>query len=241
MKMRRDENGFLTTCTPEDDAFIKANYLELPPQRMADIIGCSETKVKKRMRQLGLIVPRYIIERRIQESRIKKGSTPPNKGKKWDDYMSKEAQERSRKTTFKKGNLPHNCYHEIGKVVIRERESERYKMVCLAYGKWRLLHVVNWEKKYGKIPKGHCLWCKNGDTLNCDPDNWELITRAENLRRNRLTDSAIASNLARIRNGRRGYFVDESAKREYMKYPELLEMKRAQLLLNETIRAKKGK
>lgn len=34
--------------------------------------------------------------------RFEKGHIPDNKGKTWDDYMSKDAQARSRKTTFKK-------------------------------------------------------------------------------------------------------------------------------------------
>ena len=40
--------------------------------------------------------------------RFVKGQISWNKGKKWDDYMSKEGQANSRKTTFKKGNIPPN-------------------------------------------------------------------------------------------------------------------------------------
>lgn len=230
MKKRRDENGYLTSCTIEQDKFIQENYLKLPPQQIADAIGGSETRIKCRMKQLGLIVPKKIIEQRIKDSRIKKGTTPPNKGKKWDDIMSKEAQANCRKTTFKKGNLPHNCYHEVGKIVVREREKESYNYICVELGNWQLLHVVNWEKVHGKIPIGHCLWCKDGNTLNSDIGNWELITRAENLARNNMSDSAIASKLARINTGKQGNFIDYKAKEEYLNHPELIELKRAQLL-----------
>jgi hypothetical protein len=37
----------------------------------------------------------------------------------------------------------------------------------------------------GPIPEGKILCCIDGDSLNCDPSNWELKTRAEHGSRNR--------------------------------------------------------
>ena len=42
----------------------------------------------------------------ITGGQFKKGQIPFNKGKKWDEYMSKKGQSNSIKTTFKKGNKP---------------------------------------------------------------------------------------------------------------------------------------
>lgn len=235
---RIDENGHRTTTTPQDDRVIRDNYLALPPQRIADIIGRSETLVKNRMKQLGLIVPRHIIEKRIADSRIKPGNVSFNKGKRQSDYMSPEAIERTKASRFKKGNLPHNCYHEVGKESIRrDKSGVAYKYVCIKIGKWVPLHTRNWERENGKIPKGHCLWCRDGDTLNCSPDNWELITRGENLRRNNLSDSGIASRLSQrpgLGKGKR----DNKLKNEYLKHPELIDLKRKQLQLNAAIKSR---
>ena len=47
MKKRRDENGYLTSCTIEQDKFIQENYLKLPPQQIADEMGVSLSTVKR--------------------------------------------------------------------------------------------------------------------------------------------------------------------------------------------------
>lgn len=50
-----------------------------------------------------------------------------------------------------------------------------------------------------------------------------------------MSDSAIASKLARIPAGKQG-IIDREAKEEYLQHPELIEIKRQQLLLNRTIK-----
>lgn len=237
MKLRIDKNGFKTSCTLEDDEFIKANFLTVPPQQIADIIGGSETRVKCRIRQLGLVIPRVIIEQRILNSRRKKGDIPFNKGKKQTDYMSAEAIERTAKTHFKKGTIPPNSYNEIGKITKRyDKGGKVYLHICIKLGEWEMLHVHNWIKAGKTIPKGHCLWCINGNTEDCSIDNWECISRAENLRRNAMSDGAIASKLARVNTGKQGVFIDRDAQKEYLKHPDLIEIKRQQLLLNRAIK-----
>ena len=226
-----------TTCTPADDEFIRDNYLTIPPQQIANIIGGSETRVKCRMKQLGLIIPREIIEQRILDSRKKKGDIPFNKGKKQSDYMNADAIARTSVTRFKKGIIPPNSYNEVGKITKRyDSGGKIYLHICLSLGKWEMLHVHNWKQAGRDIPKGYSLWCKNGDTENCAVNNWECISRAENLRRNSMSDSAIASRLARISTGKQGNFVDKEAKAQYLHHPELIELKRQQLLLGRAIK-----
>ena len=226
-----------TTCTPADDEFIRANYLTMPPQRIADVIGGSETRVKCRLKQLGLAIPREIIEQRIRDSRIKKGNISHNKGKKQSEYMSDEAIARTKATRFVKGQIPKTSYNEVGKITVRyDSGGRKYLHICIKVGKWEMLHVYNWKKAGREIPKGHTLWCINGDTQDCSIDNWECISRAENLRRNSMSDSAIASKLARIPVGKQGNYIDREAKEEYLQHPELIELKRQQLLLNRSIK-----
>ncbi|WP_313261906.1 HNH endonuclease signature motif containing protein [Sphingobacterium sp.] len=218
--------------TEEEDRFIHENIQDRSIKWISKELHRTSAYVSKRAKELGY---QELIDRKALDSRIKKGSTPPNKGKKQTEYMSSESIKKTEGTRFKKGDMPHNCYHEVGKIVVRERPKETYKFICVEIGKWRMLHVANWEKLHGPVPKGYCLWCKDGDTLNCDPSNWELISRKENLRRNNLSDSAVASKLARIKAGKQGNFIDPEAKLEYLKHPILIQLKRDQLILNAQI------
>lgn len=60
----------------------------------------------------------------IVGGRFEKGQTSFNKGKRWSEYMSEEGQRNSRKTTFKKGNVPANA-RSIGS----ERDTKRDGML----------------------------------------------------------------------------------------------------------------
>jgi len=44
--------------------------------------------------------------------------------------------------------------------------------------RWRAVHLLNWEALHGPVPQGHALKCSDGDRLNTDPGNWELVPRA---------------------------------------------------------------
>lgn len=44
--------------------------------------------------------------------------------------------------------------------------------------RWRLVHLIEWEKLNGPIPKSFCLKALDGDRLNTAPSNWKLIPRA---------------------------------------------------------------
>lgn len=82
------------------------------------------------------------------------------------------------------------------------------------------------------MPSGHCLWAKDGNSLNTDPDNWELITRKENRIRNsgsvNLSDSFVSQCIAK----------NDPLLREEIKtnHQELIEVKRQQLILSRKIK-----
>lgn len=113
---------------------------------------------------------------------FKKGHNSFNKGKKWDEYMSEQGQINSRKTTFRKGNMPTN-HRPVG--------SERlniygYIEIKVAEpNKWKLKHKVIYEKEFGDIPKSHIVTFADGNTTNFELDNLVLISRSENLLANR--------------------------------------------------------
>ena len=103
--------------------------------------------------------------------------------------MSNEQFEKCKKTMFKKGQLPKNTFPNDGVITIRHvhpdsNNTKSYKWIRISLGKWKLLHKHIWEHINGPVPKNHCLWFKDGNSMNCVIENLELITRAENARRN---------------------------------------------------------
>lgn len=89
-------------------------------------------------------------------------------------------------TQFKPGYLPHNTKYD-GCISVRKNQNKSgsgYKYIRISVGNWKLYHRYLWEEKYGPIPKGYILVSKNGNTLNCDPENWLMITRKKHVRKN---------------------------------------------------------
>lgn len=117
--------------------------------------------------------------------RFEKGHIPLNKGKKWDDYMSKEKQENCRKTTFKKGNKPSNA-SKIGEEHMRycgKPNDQGYLCVKVCDGKgnknWIPKQRVIYEQEKGKIPPGHKVIFADGNRFNFDIDNLVLVSDSE--------------------------------------------------------------
>ncbi len=175
-----------TTSTPEIDRIIKRDYLVVPVKTLAANINKSHCFLGIRLRQLGLVIPKEIIEERKNQSRYQPGRVPENKGKK----MRADVYKRCAPTMFKKGQLPVNTAKKDGEVRTRHNHLDRgerpYKYIRISLGKWIPYHKYKWEKKHGPIPKGHCLWFIDGNTLNVTLKNLELITREENIRRNTI-------------------------------------------------------
>ena len=117
---------------------------------------------------------------------FKKNHITFNTGKKWDDFMSEKSKVNSLKTTFKKGNKPPNTLHN-GIITYRadSRTKRVYKHIRISLGKWKMLHVYNWEQINGQLPKGKIL-AFIGSTDDCSVSNLMLISRAENMKRNSI-------------------------------------------------------
>lgn len=161
---------------------------------------------------------------------FKPGTIPPNKGKKQEDYMSADQIEKTKGTRFKKGEKSITELYD-GAITIRAKKNETpHQYIRLAKNKWLELQIHNWEQINGTVPEGHCLACKDGDTLNCDPSNWELITMQENMHRNscsvNLKDGFVAYSIA---------WRDKELAQELRKYPEIIELKRQEILLKRAI------
>ena len=223
----------VSTSTPEIDCYLQLNYLRVPVKTMAKAIGRSNSFVRTRMRQLGLVVPPEIIAQRIKDSQLKKGNTPPNKGRRMEEFMSPEVVIKFRANQFVKGQLPHNTAQADGEIRIRNMSNGcRYKMIRLGLGKWVLLHKHLWESIHGPVPPGMCLWAKDRNSLNENPDNWELITRKENIRRNGgskdLSDNYVLGCIAPKDTEAKSYIREN--------LPDLIELKRTQLNLSRNLK-----
>lgn len=87
------------------------------------------------------------------------------------------------RTWFRKGNRTgraNNVYKPIGtERLTKEGYLERKVNDDMPLrGRWRAVHLINWEARHGPVPSGHALKCRDGNRQNTDPDNWELIPRA---------------------------------------------------------------
>ena len=141
---------------------------------------------------------------------------------------------------FKKGHLPQTTIYSDGPVIRPRlhRESGRtYLYIRLAYGQWQQYHQWLWTQAHGPVPQGHIVVFKNGDQTDVRLDNLEMITMAENVKRNsgslNLPDGYVAHLLA-VRDKPTQALILQQA-------PELIELKRAELLLNRAVREEEQK
>lgn len=170
--------------TPKEDKFLRENYMTIPAKRMAKMLNRCEGTARQRMKILGIVVPPEVVGKFKQDSRIKQGNVPPNKGKKLAEYVSKEAIERMKAGQFKSGHLPHNTKTDLEISIRIDNRGVQYKFIRVGLSKWIPLHRYYWEKENGKIPAKQKLIFKDGDTMNCEIDNLELLTPAELMARN---------------------------------------------------------
>ncbi|MEI6950374.1 HNH endonuclease [Paraflavisolibacter sp. H34] len=221
-------------ATRKDDAYIRRHYRTTPVNAMARYLGYSETLVKGRLKALGLEVPKRLRKQFRRAGCFSKGHIPANKGKRQEEFLSPAALRRTAGTRFKKGQAPANTLYD-GAIAIRWPHPQRgapHWYIRIRTGVWQELQRFNWEQHRGRIPKGMCLWCRDGDTLNIDISNWELISRKENVKRNsgslHLPDTYVASLLA----GRKNRHLKE----DFLRNPALVETYRQLLLLKRKIK-----
>lgn len=103
--------------------------------------------------------------------RFEKGHIPANKGTHAGGWKP---------TQFKKGHVPSN-HQPVGTESVRRnyKKNQEYVYVKVAEpNKWKMKHIVTWEKHNGPIPKGKVIIFLDGNSLNTDIANLMLIDRA---------------------------------------------------------------
>jgi len=177
--------------TQEQKDFVVKNVVNAE-QTLVDMFN-AEFGTNVSISKLENLKHRLKIKSGLVGGRFKKGHSAHNKGKKWDEYMSKEGQVKSSKTTFKKGNIPHN-HRPVGS----ERLSkDGYIEVKIAEpNKWIGKHRLVWEQANGEIPKGYKMAFLDGDRQNVRLENLTILPLNEQLIMNRnklFTDNAEAT------------------------------------------------
>ena len=179
--------------TPEIKEYIRANIKGVKYKDMANMIF-EKFNVRVNPDALG----QWCTKNKLQNGLtgcFEKGHIPVNKGKKWDDYLTKEQQEKCRKTCFSSEKVvnhqDHTWYHKVGD---ERLDKDGYVMIKLyehakdnGGGKknstraWVLKHRHIWESNYGKIPHGYIVIFLDGNKFNFDVDNLALISQRENV------------------------------------------------------------
>lgn len=114
-------------------------------------------------------------------SRFKKGNESWNKGVRF------VAGGRSAETRFEPGTMPHNHVPVGTERVTRDGITQRKTHDDGApHRRWKSVHMILWEELRGPVPTGHIVVFRDRNTANIHIDNLELITRAENMRRNTI-------------------------------------------------------
>jgi hypothetical protein len=115
-------------------------------------------------------------------SQFKPGHTPKNKGVK----MPAEVYSAVAPTMFKKGNKPANT-KPADTINVRADSSGRlYQYIKIKDSHWELLQRHVWTQENGEIPRGSVVIFLDGNYLNCELSNLQVITRKDNMARNTI-------------------------------------------------------
>jgi len=120
-------------------------------------------------------------------SRFKKGNVPPNTGKKAEEFMTPNQLAKFKANQFKKGDNPHNACKDWEERIVQYNDGNKYIRIKVpGIRKLVFKHVWIYLKENDSIPEGHVIAFKDGDSMNCEPENLIAITRQKNMKRNSI-------------------------------------------------------
>lgn len=165
--------------TPEEEALLRELYPHNLTEELVPIFGRGQRAIVSKAHKLGLHKTPEARTKCNSKGLFKKGMTPHNKGRKWDEWMSKEGQEVCKKTQIYPGHTLYKdypMYHEsknsFGYITIKV-PGERY---FIPKHKWL------WENAHGKVPKGCMIVYKDGNPMNCVLENLKVVSKSEIMR-----------------------------------------------------------
>jgi len=186
--------------TDAENAVLHARYPNESTDVIARDLGLQLDQVYRHAARLGLKKSDAYMESdkagRIQRGRtdprmvatqFKKGSVPANKGLRRPGW----APGRMASTQFKKGEMSGAAKHNYVPIGTERLSKEGYlerkvtdDPAIVRARRWVGVHILIWQEANGPVAAGHCLAFRDRNKTHIALDNLELITRAENMRRN---------------------------------------------------------
>jgi len=179
----------------KDDALLRKRYPHESTQSLAAELRRTVSSVYGRAALLGLRKSaRYLASPaacRLRRGdnvgakyRFAKGHVPANKGLRRPGWSSG----RMKETQFKKGQKGWN-WRPLGSRRLVEgyfytKVSDRRRVPWTR--NWKPTHVLLWEKRHGRVPRGHALAFRNGDRTDIRLANLELMSRRDLMARNSI-------------------------------------------------------
>lgn len=187
--------------------YLQRHYADMTMAELKRRTGHAEKSIWQRAAAMGLRKSKDFLQEQGRRTakhpnsiatRFKKGREPFNKGKRDYEFRSPDAIARCAKTQFKPGHRPANA-----KPVGYERiTDDGYILIKVSMdSKMVLKHRWVWEQANGPIPKGYNIMFRDGNRLNCELSNLELISREEHARRS-IEKESLESRKARVEKGR---------------------------------------
>jgi hypothetical protein len=172
-------------------------YPDTPMPELIKRLGFTASAIYQKARNLGLRrSPEYLASEHAcrlrkgdnvgAEHRFKRGHQSWNAG-----MHGWQAGGRSAETRFKPGSINGSAAERL-KPVGFERVTDdgilqrKIRADGPPHRRWQSVHEIIWEEHNGPRPAGHLVVFKDGNRRNFSPDNLELISRAENCRRNSI-------------------------------------------------------
>ncbi len=224
----------------QEITWLRENIDRYTNRQLSDILQRSKSSIQGAQNKYHVYRSPEVRAQRAKESQFRKGHIPATKGMKGVHF--------SPATEFKKGNKPANTKHD-GAISVRvhKRSGIPYKWIRIAEAQWIHYHRFVWEQYSGEpVPKTHIVGFVNGDTLNCRIENLYCMSKADNARRNHNPEKAALSIQKAWDEGRHyrsdAYIIscisqrDRELRQEIEKQPELIELKRTELLLRRAIK-----
>lgn len=184
---------------PLEDDRLRTLYAQYPAAIIATVLGLTEDQVWRRARRLGMrrpaaqtaeIARQHMLDpgHPARRTQFQSGLRP------WNQGIRFVAGGRSAQTRFKPGRRPEEArnYAPIGSLRIADGYLQR-KITddpgLYPTARWEAEHRIVWMAAHGPVPEGHRVAFRPGlKTLveaDITLDRLELITMAENARRNR--------------------------------------------------------
>ena len=198
--------------TDERSKFLKENFNTMSNKQIADSLGLKITAVRHKCYELGLykMTLEYWTDEQVDfllKNYKEKGDTELAEifNEKWHKdkgWTKKHIEKKRRYLKLKRtpeeiakihlGHIKKGVYVEGNKKMWETRGCRKYGEEVVWYGQkftkiekgYIHTRIFNYKKYVGEIPKGMMVRHKDGNQLNCSPENLLLVSRADHARLN---------------------------------------------------------